>query len=161
MVSRTKFTFHNTLVASNTAFEIFAVKKKCDIYIWLTILSQCCEWRKISSKEKMPFCAFTWFSHTPNLGLLHSVVLAVAERSLFFATQSIYIRYGSNVFWGPKHIPWAHSEAVTRPPTFSTAKTPSPSVNSCLFCRFSSYFYLQHGLGQKLVNTCWLKFWRV
>ena len=30
---------------------------------------------------------------------------------------------------------------------------PSPLVNSCLFWRFLSYFYLQHGLGQKLVNT--------
>ena len=51
-----------------------------------------------------------------------------------------YVRYGSNVFWGPKHIPWAHSEAITRPPTFSTAKTPSPLVNSCLFWRFFELF---------------------
>ena len=61
-----------------------------------------------------------------------------------------YVRYGSNVFWGPKHIPWAHSEAITRLPTFSTAKTPSPLVNSCVFWRFFSYFYLQHGLDQKI-----------
>ena len=64
-----------------------------------------------------------------------------------------YARYESNVFWGPKHIPRAHSEAITRSPTLSTARTPSRLVNSCLFWRFSSYFYLQLGLDQELVNT--------
>ena len=53
-----------------------------------------------------------------------------------------YVRYGSNVFWGPKHIPWAHSEAITRPPTHSTAKTPSSLVNSFLFWRFFYLFLL-------------------
>eukprot|EP00493_Phyllostaurus_siculus_P021321 UN21647 len=32
-------------------------------------------------------------------------------------------------------------------------KSPSPLVNSCLFGVFE-LFYLQHGLCQKLVNTC-------
>ena len=65
-----------------------------------------------------------------------------------------YVRYGSNVFWGTKHIPWAHSEAIIRPPTLSTAKTPLLVDNNCLFSCFLSYFYLQYGLGQKLGNTC-------
>ena len=39
-------------------------------------------------------------------------------------------------FWGAKHIPWAHSEAITKPSTISTAKPPSPLVNSCLLWRF-------------------------
>ena len=69
-----------------------------------------------------------------------------------------YVRYGSNVFWGSKHIPWSHSEAISRPPTHSTAKTPSPLVNNCLFWRFWSYFYLQLGLDQELVNTWSLLF---
>ena len=57
-----------------------------------------------------------------------------------------YVRYGSNVFGGTKHIPWAHSEAIIRLPTLTTANPPSPLVNSCLFSCFLSFFYLQYWL---------------
>ena len=71
-----------------------------------------------------------------------------------------YLKYGSNVFWGSKHIPWSHSEAISRPTIHSTDTTPTPLVNNCLFWRFLSYryFYLQLGLVQNL-GTLWHYFW--
>ena len=35
-----------------------------------------------------------------------------------------YTRYESNVIWGPKHIPWTQSEAITKPLTISTGQNP-------------------------------------
>ena len=28
-----------------------------------------------------------------------------------------YVRYGSDIFWGSKDIPWAHFEAINKSPT--------------------------------------------
>ena len=72
-----------------------------------------------------------------------------------------YVRYECNVFWGSKHIPWAHFETITRSPIHPTTKNPTPLVNSCLFWRFLGYFFLQLELGKKLVNKCWPNFCRV